>query len=630
MSFMDLLEPEEFVGRHWHRLVGNAASYPQHPEAAVAFDDIRAALSVFFRGLGGAGGVRLTAAHKRVSNHRLSFRQRLGMMNESLDRPRFDGETLTLPNTITVFPNPDLNRDLYFWLAAYFVFADNAVTQERDPLRADLDFLARTHRAETRTLKAFPGLRARHDRLRHALLAARPVRALPEAEARVEEMVHTLLNGNAPDVAKLWSLTAPRGYRSFLPVPLWGEITARPPSKRMIDDTEEEDSPSRGAEDERKRAAERRKLDQTEREDALILNRFEKLLSFSEMVNLNRAQDEDEDEEAQKVADTMDELTLAPNKKRAPSRLKLDLDLPPDAVDGSVLLAEHTYPEWDFRKQAYHRDHCAVYVQPAPEDGEDWTPTAEQSRRIRQVRRQFEALRAKRQVHHRQTDGNEFDMDNLIRMRCDLAADGQGTDRIYTAVRNTDRDLAVALLIDVSLSSDGWIEGQRVLDVEKEALSALTQGLTACGDDHAIYSFTSRKRAFVRIEEVKGFDENNIGKIEKRISALKPGFYTRMGAAVRHTTAQLEKRPNKHRLMLVLTDGKPNDIDHYEGRYGLEDTRRAIAEARRAGITVFGVTIDHKARDYFPHLFGRGAFHIVGHIGKLPMALPKIYAHLVG
>jgi nitric oxide reductase NorD protein len=99
---------------------------------------------------------------------------------------------------------------------------------------------------------------------------------------------------------------------------------------------------------------------------------------------------------------------------------------------------------------------------------------------------------------------------------------------------------------------------------------------------------------------------------------------------VRHAAAELATRPNLRKLMIVLTDGKPNDVDHYEGRFGIEDTRRAVIEARRAGLAVFGVTVDRQAQEYFPMLFGRGGYAIVGHIAKLPTALPAIYRHLVG
>ena len=114
-----------------------------------------------------------------------------------------------------------------------------------------------------------------------------------------------------------------------------------------------------------------------------------------------------------------------------------------------------------------------------------------------------------------------------------------------------------------------------------------------------------------------------------RIAALRPGHYTRLGAAIRHVSQALSARPRQRRLLLVLTDGKPNDLDHYEGRYGIEDAGHAVREARRLGHAVFGITIDRKAHAYFPHMFGQNAFAIIAHVGALTRALPLIYRHIV-
>lgn len=156
----------------------------------------------------------------------------------------------------------------------------------------------------------------------------------------------------------------------------------------------------------------------------------------------------------------------------------------------------------------------------------------------------------------------------------------------------------------------------------------LAQGLEACGSKHSILTFTSRCRSWVRVETVKAFSETLNGAVVDRIAGLKPGFYTRMGAAIRHAAAELEKQPSRKRLLLVLTDGKPNDIDHYEGRFALEDSRRAVQEARRCGTSVFAVTVDRDANIYLPMLFGRNGFAMFGEISKLPVALPTIYRGL--
>jgi nitric oxide reductase NorD protein len=218
-----------------------------------------------------------------------------------------------------------------------------------------------------------------------------------------------------------------------------------------------------------------------------------------------------------------------------------------------------------------------------------------------------------------------LDLEALVRARVDQCANGMLSDRVYLKTRATARDLSVAVLMDVSLSTDAWIDNRRVLDVEKEALSVLLSGLNACGDENAVFTFTSRRRDWVRVQTVKDFDEPFGPRVLRRVAALKPGYYTRMGAAIRHLAKRLGERPHSKRLLLVLTDGKPNDIDHYEGRFGVEDSRQAIREARRQGLSVFGVTVDTEARDYFPTLFGRGHYAIIGDLSRLSRALPRLY-----
>jgi nitric oxide reductase NorD protein len=249
-------------------------------------------------------------------------------------------------------------------------------------------------------------------------------------------------------------------------------------------------------------------------------------------------------------------------------------------------------------------------------------------RRIRQARRYFEALRPRRVILSSQPDGDDLDLTALVLARTDLRAGNAATDRVYLAARNAARDMAVLVMVDVSLSTEGVIDGLRILDVEKEALVALSLGLHACGDTHAIFTFTSRRRSMVHIRSIKDFHEPLGAAALRRIQALRPGHYTRMGAAIRHASARLYQQAHRHRLLLLLTDGKPNDIDHYEGRYGIEDTRMAIREARRSGLTVFGITVDEHAREYFPYMFGRGGYVIFPHVAKLTQALPALYRQL--
>ena len=644
---LDFLEVEEFVGRHWHRWASSAASYPDHPEAAVRLETLRPMLGVFFRAGGGEAGIDVAAIAGRSSSHRLSLRQRLGLDEEVLDQARRDEESLLLPSRIALFAEASLNRDLYLWLVAYLAVTRHVHVVE-DPLQQDLLQLREVNRATRAVLAHFPGLAQRHARLCQALLAIRPQRKrLPPMEAALESVLCAQLGETPPkagwaevmhiaildETLPLDKFHAPRGYRPPLPVPLWGQAVALGTHKQARTEQEDDEAPVPGKnspqDDHGKRKADRREQDQADRDDSLMLNASEKMLSWAEMVNLNRHVEDEDDDEAKQAADQIDEIVLSANRKKAASKLKLDLDLAPGEVSGGRLRGRHTYPEWNHRKQIYMPDHCVVLSDVQSEEGENWQPDETTKRRIRRVRREFEALRPRRETLRGQLDGSELDMDAVIRSRCDLAATGEASDRLYQASRTQARDLAVSILVDVSLSTEAWLEDRRVLDVAKEALLVLGHGLAGCGDDYAIHSFTSHRRHRVWVNTLKSFDEPMGERVSRRIAALKPGHYTRMGPAIRHLSQELAKRPNRHRLLLLLTDGKPNDTDYYEGRYGIEDTRRAVLEARREEVRVFGVTIDREAGRYIPHLFGRGGYAIVQRPEHLSLALPSIYRQIV-
>lgn len=636
---MALFEPEETVGKYWHRLIGTASTYRRYPDAAVPLSAVQGRLGVLFRALGGSGAIRIVSGASDESGHRLNLKQRIGLGRERLDRAAMDESTLKLPAAIDIFPSRTDNEGLYEWLAAWFANAVPPPAENPDPLQRDIARLQTAEATTRATLARWPGLRPLYMHLCRASLAARPKRALPRWEAAVESAITALLD-NAPtsalDLSILDSIrgptqdfsrfTAPKNYSTFLPAPVWGEILVERRGARA-DDAEECDGQSTPLDQLRRRAV-RRANDQTRRSDPLLLHRFETIFSLAEMVNVNRNVEDDDDEGARQAADDLPELTIGVHPKPTATRLKIDLDLAPAEAEAAPLVAELSYPEWDYKRQRYRPDYCRVIAGSAPATGENWKPDDDMQRRIRQVRRQFEALRPKRQIIRGEPDGHDLDLSTLVRDLADRRAGGPGTERVFVSSRTIARDLSVAVLMDVSLSTDAWLQDRRVMDVEKTALLAFTHGLTACGDEHAIFTFTSRRRSWVNVSTVKDFDEKLDGNVVQRIQALKPGHYTRIGAALRHVLAQVKGRPHRHRLILLLTDGKPNDIDHYEGRYGIEDTRVAIREARKAGVRVFGVTVDEHAREYFPHIFGRGAYAIFPSVARLPMALPAIYRHI--
>jgi nitric oxide reductase NorD protein len=642
MSILSLLEPEETVGRWWHRAVGDRDSFPHFPEAAVPLSAIERELHVFFRGLGGNHGIEIKAAAAEQSRHRLGFRQRLGRESERVARASFNGERLLLPDVIDLFPDSSLNRRLYFWLAAWTVAgAARLVESASDPLTRDLCRLRHAIWAQNLALSQFPGLRRHHGELRDALLAMRPRRDLPEVELQVEEAIRALL-GDGTASSSPWlkavqgeldlpPVKAPNKYRPYLPVALWGDIEPpAKPDKKTLQDSDEPGS-SKGGKDSKTRRAKRKNADQIERQRGLIVHRFEKILSWAEFMNLHRDAEDDEEEQARKAADDQDELGIAQIQKRAATKLKLDLDLSPSDAVAEQLSDKHVYPEWDYRSSRYLPCNARVLARTGECDttGKGLEQSAETRRRIRHVRRQFEALRPKRQLMRAQIDGSEYDMDALVRAQIDLLATGEPSDRIYMQARAEMRDLAVAVLIDVSRSTEAYVGERSVIGIEKEALTALSEGLAACGDDFAIYAFSSLRRDRVWVSTVKEFSEPVGSVVRSRIAALKPGFYTRLGAAVRHVSGGLAKRENTRKLLLVLTDGKPNDLDHYEGRYGIEDSRKAIQEARAQGLAVFGIAVDKDARAYIPRIFGAGAYAIVSKPERLTNALPYLYRQLV-
>src|SRR5690606_25464695 len=150
-------------------------------------------------------------------------------------------------------------------------------------------------------------------------------------------------------------------------------------------------------------------------------------------------------------------------------------------------------------------------------------------------------------------------------------------------------------LIDISGSTDSWVSAnRRIIDVEREALLLVCVALQGLGEPYSVLAFSGEGPQAVTLREIKSFEENYSNETALRIGALEPQHYTRAGTAIRHATAGLMRQPAAHRLLVLLSDGKPNDRDNYEGRYGVEDMRQAVTEARLQGIFPFCLTIDRQ------------------------------------
>ncbi len=639
MAHLDITpwEPEETVGRIWHRLASRMDPAPRFPDAAVRFDDMRGRIAVLFRGLGGDHDVELKPVADQTSRHRISWWRWLAFDAEQLARASFDGAALRLPMELAVFPDRSDNEALYLWLAAASAHAP-PLHAACDPLHADLATIRAGVQMTRATLDAAPGLRRLWARLCAAHLSLRQRPTLHGTEAQIEALVRHLLGDPAvpaPDLLLHYDSPppewqAPKGYRPVLPVPLWPDLRGLARGTPTEIATLPTDGTPEEAGDGTTRKARRMKADQVARKDSLILYKFEAMLTWAEMMNINRRVEDDDLDTAKKAAEDHEEVVLGQLSKAPATKLKLHLDLAPEDVDHERIAGAFTYPEWDARRGVYLPDHCRVLAAPV-------TPAAEYAgitddaarRRIRAVKRQFEALRPARLIRHAQPDGEELDLDAALRSVTDLRATGRGSDRIWRQARPEKRDLVVSILMDVSRSTESAVTGRAVIEIAREALTALAWGLEVCGDRVSVQGFSSLRRDRVWIHTCKSFDEKMGPQIEARIHALRPGFYTRLGTAIRHASAGLSAEARSRRLMIVITDGKPNDLDHYEGRHGIEDSAMAVREARRAGHAVFGITIDRDAQSWFPRIFGQGGFQVIREPDRLVTALPEIYRQLV-
>lgn len=284
-----------------------------------------------------------------------------------------------------------------------------------------------------------------------------------------------------------------------------------------------------------------------------------------------------------------------------------------------------SYPEWDFNRQRYRADYCLLREQPvAPGDPAFIHATLQKYRGpLKSIRRSFEAVLGEDRLLKRQPDGDEIDIDALIEAQADATRGVEMDERVYSRHRRIDRDIAVMIMVDMSGSTRGWVN-----DAERESLVLLCEALETLGDRYAIYGFSGRTHTRCAIYPIKRFNENYNQSVRERISGIKPQTYTRMGVAIRHLGGLLGQVPARTKLLVTLSDGKPEDYGSYRGRYGIEDTRRALLETRRDGIHAFCITIDQAGGDYLPHMYGPANYAVIDRVSQLPLKVAAIYRRL--
>ncbi len=488
------------------------------------------------------------------------------------------------------------------------------------PLERDLFLLAESAAAEAAIARRVPGLRSTLASSRAEALAQRPSpERLGALERSVEVLVRRVLSsepsalaedfptsGTASDSLAWARATAQRlsashdsvHYHGVKPVPHWGKVRESALSSEQQDPTTTIDMPSMNMPGGTMSVNARTKADDGASQSSA-----------------------EADAPAPLAAEDLASAVVDPYD---------DAPAPADSThEGEPGIP---YDEWDHEAGHYISKGVMVRLA-APKDADErWSlnELAAHAAVVRRVRQRFERLRARRVRLDRQRDGEELDIASCVRALVDRRAGLATDDRLYASVRPARRALAIVLLVDISGSTDAKVDDtRRIIDVERTSLLVASEALDALGDRYAIVTFSGRGARDVRLTTIKGFAERNGELVRRRIAGLEPQGNTRFGAAVRHATRLLSGQPAGHHLLLILSDGRPNDVDGYHEEYGVADTRQAINEARAQGVYPFCLTVDRDAAEYLPHIFGIAGHSVLRDPRQLPLALVKAVQQLL-
>lgn len=628
------IEFEEHVGKFWHHLI-SGTHIKHYLDEQVHLDDVRQLVSILFRALAGDGGLKIEAAPAQEYHLNRTVMQRIAGINFKFELAWRSDLVLNLPSIIDVFPKKSLNHDLYLWLAAVGAYADPNTNFHH----SKLNWVSRNQLLCHQLLKRFPGLAQRYQRLVIAQLELRvDMNTLNEQQKSIELLIRQALNNPHQPVITA-AITEIELQQYFIqPIYLWLYQAPKQFSAKQLDNNIEnyncDETTGELVEAKQQRRYRAEQVEMPDGKTGLVLDRFENIFSWAEYIKVDRTTDENEDlSSAEDSANDLEQLSIARDNKAAAKRIRFDLDLPSSEHDDTILKEGILLPEWDYRKKQLINDQCSLVEMIASHSTAMELPQSLRST-AKKLRNQFETLRPSRIWYRAQQQGSEIDLNSYLDFITEQKQNGttkaviveQG---LYREFRGANRDMACLVLADLSLSTDSWLgDRARVIDVIRDSLLLFAEALTASGDQFSMYGFSSRNREHIRFHCLKKFDELHSALSRARINAIKPGFYTRMGAAIRYASEILSKQTASQQLLLILTDGKPNDLDLYDGRYGIEDTRMALIEARRKGLQPFCVTIDKKAGDYLPYMFGSENYVVIRKPSELPRELPLLYAQL--
>lgn len=305
------------------------------------------------------------------------------------------------------------------------------------------------------------------------------------------------------------------------------------------------------------------------------------------------------------------------------------LNTPPEELDA---LPPRHYPEWDLATQSYRPDWTSVYeaLHPAGNPADIDRLLEKHAVLARQLKRLLDLLKPQDRVRIRyQEEGSELDLDVAVRALIDLKSGTTPDTRINLSHRTDGRDISVLILLDLSQSLNDPVAGrdQSILELARESVSLLGWAVDCLGDSCAIAGFHSNTRHDVRYQHIKGFGERWDNPVKARLAAMQAGWSTRMGAALRHAGHMLAARRTSKKILLVLTDGAPADIDVADPAQLRADAKKAVEELATDGVTSFCLSLDPQADAYVGEIFA-SRWRVLDRIERLPEQLPMLYLNL--
>lgn len=288
------------------------------------------------------------------------------------------------------------------------------------------------------------------------------------------------------------------------------------------------------------------------------------------------------------------------------------------------------YNEWDYKNRKYKANFCKIYPSNVADNFSDFAlkTLSKNQKTKRDLLKLFTQIHNEYEKVERVDMGEDIDLDAMIDAYADIKSNKTPSDKIYTSKRKRKKDLSVLILMDTSLSADGYTNNEKVLDVEKIAVLLFGEVLNEFNISFQIDTFSSRTRNNCSYKSIKRFKDNWM-KTRNSIGAIEAENFTRIGTALRHAGRILEKEPTSRKWIILLSDGKPNDYDTYEGKYGIEDVKKALSELEQKHIHTFSLAIEAQAKYYLPQMFGHNNYNILSKPNDLPIAFGKFYKKIL-